>query len=186
MSNFKPQPGDVLVYEVTGYGILKPFVRWLLGSKWGHVGVFFDYTKRDLPLTIESIGHGVMIKSLLSYQDRYTKVMRWKGDSAKEIGLKVAKAAERIADNPSSWYGHFDIPRYVLPRLVWHKLTKRRFGFGYRKNPLFICSELVAESFHNAGFPLFKDDFIPLPDDFANNPMLEEVWSGKLSPEVIL
>jgi hypothetical protein len=180
MNGFKFQPGDIVVYEIEGYGVLKPLVRWLLGSKWGHVGIFYDYTKRGLPLTVESIGRGVMISSLLSYQNRSSKVMRWSGDEAEEVGLKVAKAAERIADNPGSWYGYLDIPRYMLPRLIWYKLTKRRFGFGYRKNSHFICSELVAQSFRNAGFPLFKGDFIPLPGDFVNSPRLQEVWSGKL------
>ncbi len=187
MNNFKFQPGDVIVYKFGkgDWGILRPFVRWLLGSPYCHVGLFFAWTKRNLPLTIESIGRGVMIRSLLASGGRQVSVMRWKGDNAEEAGLKVAKAAEHIADEPMSWYGFFDIPRFVLPRLIWYKLTKRRLGFGYRRNQFFICSELVAQAFRNAGLPLFSGDFIPLPRDLAKSPLLEEVWAGRLSAELV-
>jgi len=181
MVAIKFQPGDIIVYKLQGYGIFRPIVRWFLGSAWGHVGLFFAWTKRDLPLTIESIGRGVMIRSLLASGGSYIKVMRWQGDNADEVGLKVAKAAERIADNPGSWYGYLDIPRYILPRLLWYKITGRRFGFGYRRNQHFICSELVGQAFRDAGFPLFPADFIPLPGDFVKAP-LEEVWEGEFQP----
>lgn len=186
MDNFKLEPGDILVYELEGFGIFKPLVRWLLGSNWGHVGLFWAWTKRGFPLTIESVGRGVMIRSLLSYQGRYTKVLRWKGDDAKDVGLKVAKAAERIADNAGSWYGYFDIPRYVLPRLIWRKLTGATSGFGYRRNSFFICSELVAQSFRDVGFPLFDPDFISLPGDFVDERLLlETVWAGRFPEELV-
>ena len=183
MSNFTLESGDIIVYRLGrgDWGILRPLVRWLLGSPYCHVGLFWAWTKRNLPLTIESIGRGVMIRSLLSYQGRYVKVMRWKGDDARKVGLKVAKAAERLADNPKSWYGYFDIPRYVLPRLIWRKLTGATSGFGYQRNQFFICSELCAQAFRDAGFPLFNGYFIPLPGDFVDWPLFQEVWEGKLS-----
>lgn len=176
MITFKP--GDVIVFELQGYGIFKPLVRWLLGSNWGHIGLFYTYTKRDLPLIIESIGRGVLIRSLLASEGRKVKVMR-----CDEVGLKVAKAAERIADNPGSWYGYLDIPRYVLPRLIWRKITGEREGFGYRRNSFFICSELVAQAFRDADSPLFTGDFIPLPGDFVTSSLLKQIWEGKLCLE---
>lgn len=86
--------------------------------------------------------------------------------------MKAAKRAEIIADNPSSWYDYWAIPRYILLRLIWYKLTRRRFGFGYLHNSHFICSELVDEAY----------DFIipkpPLPQDFLTVPELHPVWEG--------
>lgn len=178
MINFKP--GDVIIFELQGYGIFKPLVHWLLGSKWGHIGLFYAYTKRDLPLIIESIGRGVLIRSLLASCGRKIKVMRWQGKDAEQVGLKVAKSAEHIADNPSSWYGYLDIPRYVLPRLIWQKITGKKEGFGYWHNSFFICSELVAQAFRDADSPLFTGNYIPLPGDFVNSKFLKQVWEGKL------
>ena len=174
-------PGDVIVFELSGYGILKPVVRWLLGSNYGHIGIFFAYTKRGLPLIIESIGRGVLIRSLLASQGRTVRVMRWKGDDHKEVGVKAAKMAEKLADSPGSWYGYFDIPRYVIPRLIWQKLTGKKEGFGYAHNPFFICSELVGKAYYDAGYPLFDEhDYIKLPGDFATNDKLKRVWEGQL------
>ncbi len=177
---FKYEPGDIILYDTAGYSrLIRPIVRWLLGSEWGHVSIFYGYTKREMPLVIESIGRGVLMRTLLSSKGRKVKVVRWNGDDA-AVGRLAAKAAERLADNPGSWYGYVDIPRYILPRLIWHKLTGRRTGFGYWHNNHFICSELVAQAYINAGFVLFTNDFIPLPGDFDDNSLLGEVWSGTL------
>ncbi len=177
---FKYEPGDIILYDMAGYSrLIRPLVRWLLGSEWGHVSIFYGYTKRGLPLVIESIGRGVLMRSLLSSEGRKVKVRRWNLPPF-EAGLQAAKAAEHLADNPSSWYGYVDIPRYVLPRLIWKKLTGRRTGFGYRRNNHFICSELVAQAYVNAGFVFFAQDFIPLPGDFDDHSLLKEVWSGTL------
>jgi len=167
----KLRPADVLLFKPSGWGILLPLVKCLV--KYGHVGLYFTQTKRGLPLLIESIGRGVLIRSLYSYTGRRVTVMRPKVDD--EVAWKVAKEAEHLADNPKSWYGFFDIPRYVLPRLIWHKLTGRRCGFAYRRNSFFICSELVAEAYRRAGVPLVDEKVIPLPDDISRSKILEKV-----------
>ena len=147
--------------------------------KYRHVAIFFDYTKRGLPLIVESIGRGVLIRSLFSYPGEEITVKRPIDDN---FGILAAKAAERLADNPRSWYGYFDIPRFVIPKLILAKIgcllpekwriTLWLMARGYHRNSFYICSELVASAFKDAGFPLVDEESIPLPDDLFESPKL--------------
>ena len=175
------RPGDILLFRPTGWGILLPVVRWLL--TYDHVALYWAETKRGLPLIIESIGRGVLIRSLFAYAGRQVRLMRPKVDDA--TALRIAKEAERLADNAGSWYGYFDIPRYVLPKLILVKigrflpsrwaLTLKLLAMSYRRNNLYICSELAAEAYQRAGVPLVEENTIPLPDDIAGSEMLESL-----------
>jgi len=177
---YEGQPGDVILMRSEETGWYRRLKDWLLGSQWGHVAIFFDHTKRSLPLVIESIGRGVMIRSLLASEGRYVLVLRC---IYPEWALAAAKKAERLADNPGSWYDYWAIPRYVLPRLVWYKLTGHRSGFGYRHNPHFICSELVNEAFNRIIPPELEP---PLPHDFLEVEGFHAVGEGKLAfPETL-
>ncbi len=172
-SRYLPQPGDIILMRSQETGLLRKIKDWLLGSPWGHVAIFFDRTKRGLPLVVESIGRGVMIRSLLASEGRYILVLR---HQVQQTALLAAKRAEHLADNPESWYDYLDIPRYVIPRLIWYKLTGRRFSFGYHHNPHFICSELVDEAYNHI---IPKELQPPLPGDFLAVPELEQVWEGQ-------
>ena len=173
--------GDILLFRPTGWGILLPVVKWLV--TYDHIALYYTETKRGLPLIIESIGRGVLIRSLFAYAGRQVRLMRSKVDD--NTALKIAKEAERLADNPGSWYGYFDIPRYVLPKLILAKigqllpprwaLTLRLLALSYRGNSLYICSELVAEAYRCAGVLLVEESTIPLPDDIAGSEMLESL-----------
>jgi len=107
VTELKLRPSDILLFPVRGWGILNPLVKLLI--TWGHVALYYTETKRGLPLIIESIGRGVLIRSLYSYTGQTVRVMRAKIDN--KTALRIAKEAERLADNPGSWYGYFDIPR---------------------------------------------------------------------------
>lgn len=167
--------GDVLFFQAT---------NWLekLFLKYCHVAIYFDQTKRGLPLIVESIGRGVLIRSLFSYTGEELIVKRPDDES---VGALAAKAAERLADNPSSWYGYFDIPRFVLPKLIISKigsflpekwrLTLWLLAKTYGRNRFYICSELVESAFKDAGFPLVNEETIPLPDDLFDSPKLVSV-----------
>lgn len=168
-------PGDVLVERNECTGLIRRLKDWLLGSEWGHVALFYDSTKRGLPLLVESIGRGVMIRSALATEGRYVAVLRCKDPM---IALFAARKAERLADNPGSWYDYWAIPRYVLPRLIWYKLTGRRYGFGWRQNPYFICSELVDAAYNGA---VSADLGAPLPGDFMKCKGFDKVAEGILT-----
>ena len=169
------KPGDVLFFKATNW-LVKLFVEYR------HVAIYFDETKRGLPLIVESIGRGVLIRSLFSYTGEEITIKRPVDES---IGILAAKAAERLADNPGSWYGYFDIPRFALPKLILAKLGSvlpkswdtilKWLAFTYRRNSFYICSELVASAFKDAGFPLVDEGTIPLPDDLFNSPRLTMV-----------
>jgi len=179
VTELKLRPSDILLFPVRGWGILNPLVKLLI--TWGHVALYYTETKRGLPLIIESIGRGVLIRSLYSYTGQTVRVMRAKIDN--KTALRIAKEAERLADNPGSWYGYFDIPRYVLPKLILAKigqllpqrwaLTLKLLALSYRRNSFYICSELVAEAYRRGGVPLVNENTIPLPDDIAQSKMLE-------------
>jgi hypothetical protein len=95
----------------------------------------------------------------------------------------AAEQAEHLADNPSCWYGYFDIPRYVIPKLILSKLGNilprkwtliiKLLAFTYRKNNFYICSELVADAYDKVGYSLVDENTIPLPDDIANSSRLK-------------
>ncbi len=182
------RPGDVLLFRPVSWGIFLPMVRWLVG--YDHVALYWAETKRGLPLIIESIGRGVLIRSLLVYAGRQVRLMRPRVDD--ETALRIAKEAERLADNPDSWYGYFDIPRYVLPKLILVKLGQflpsrcglvlKLLALGYRRNHLYICSELVAEAYRRAGVPLADESTIPLPDDIARSAILENLGDIAIPP----
>lgn len=169
------RPGDVILMRSEETGWYRWLKDWLLGSQWGHVAIFFDYTKRGMPLVAESIGRGAMIRSLLASEGRYVLVLRHKDNFT---ALAAAKKAERLCDNPGSWYDYLAIPRFVLPRLVWYKLTGRRSGFGYKHNPHFICSELVDEAFNRIIPPELEP---PLPQDFLAVKAFNPAGEGKLA-----
>jgi hypothetical protein len=166
------RPGDVVFFKATNW-----LVRLFL--KYRHVGIYFDQTRRGLPLLIESIGRGVVIRSLFCYAGEEVTVMR---PADEVVGQRAAKAAERLADNPGSWYGYLDIPRFALPRLILAKLggllpekwdtILKWLAFTYRRNRFYICSELVASAYEDAGYPLLNKGAIPLPDDLARSPKL--------------
>jgi len=175
--------GDVLFFKASNW-LVKLFVRYR------HVAIFFDWTKRGLPLIVESIGRGVLIRSLFSYTGEEIRVKRPVDES---IGMLTAKAAERLADNPGSWYGYFDIPRFALPKLMlakfgsilprsWDTILKW-LAFTYRRNSFYICSELVASAYRDACFPLVDEGAIPLPDDLFESPRLALVGVVKVEGE---
>jgi len=175
------KPGDVLLFKPNGKGLYSWLMRRFVD--YSHVAIYWTETKRGLPLIIESIGRGVLIRSLYCYAGKRIRVMRPRQDTA--LGERAAKAAERLADHPASWYGYWDIPRYVLPKLLLAKLNTRlplRFklplwlmAHTYRHNSVYICSELVAMAYSGAGHPLVDGRTIPLPDDLAESDKLHPV-----------
>jgi uncharacterized protein YycO len=175
------RPADILLFKPQGWGLLTPLVKAIVS--YGHVAMYFTETKRGLPLVIESIGRGVLIRSLYSYSGQTVHVMR--ANLPEEKALEVTKQAERLADNPSCWYGYFDIPRFVLPKLIlvkagawlplkWQAVLNLLAG-SYRQNNFYICSELVVTAYQKVGVPLFNVFTIPLPDDIARSPLLTDL-----------
>lgn len=176
MWHFNYLPGDVLVFLDENKSLFGRLRRWLLGFRYGHVALYFTETKHGLHLVIESIGRGVAIRALMADQGSFVFVLRLREDDGK--GQAVAKQAERLADNPQSWYDYFGIVRWVIPRLILAKLGIRTRD--YQRNQYYICSELVAEAFWRAGIQVVPRGQVPLPGDFMESPLLRLVAGSRL------
>lgn len=178
------RPGDVLFFKPSNN-----WVGWLEGLflTYSHVAIYYTETRHGLPLIIESIGRGVVIRSLLAYTGAEIVVKRPTDPNA---GEPAAKAAEHLADNPGSWYDYFSIPRFVVPKLILAKLGRllpqnwsivlKLLELSYHRNNLFICSELIDQAYIDADYPLVDCSTIPLPDDIFNSDKL--ILIGTLTP----
>lgn len=164
------RPGDILVFEDQARGLWGAVKRWALGAtygySWGHVSVYAGAGEQ-----IESVGRGASQTTL--QPGRLTAVLRHSCYNA-DMGARLLAEARKIRDSGGAWYDYGCIPRYVIPRLLFHKLTGGRFGFGWRRNSIFICSELGEEVYFKSGYQLWDNlDVPPLPDDFFyNNPLI--------------
>jgi len=128
---------------------------------------------------VESIGRGVLMRSLSAYYGRKVLVMRHEDYTA---AMRAAVRAEWIADEPGSWYDYYCVVRFTIPRLVWYKLTGQRRAFGYYRNGTFICSELRDSIFDGIVSAQFGP---PLPGDFANLDCFLRTWWGTLHFETV-
>jgi hypothetical protein len=182
------RPGDALLFEVN----MPKWINWLAKMliKYGHVAMDYDKTKRGLPLITESTGRGAAIHSLYVHTGRRVLVRRPQVNL--QDACKIAEESEHIADNPSSWYGYYDIPRFALPKLVLMKIGSllpqkwtivlKAMAYSYKANSVVICSELYADSCEKGGFPICDDGTIPLPDDIAASECLDDVGYLNIEP----
>ena len=162
-------PGDVILFECSSslFGRLE---RWALDSPWGHAGMIGRNG-----LLIESIGRGVLRRDLSTNSGRRIKVLRH--PDAQEAG-KAVLIAEALADGPQSYYDYWGLARYLIPHLLWYKLTGIAWHGAYKHDSRFWCSEFVSEAYSNA---LGLDAYEPLaPGDLDKSPCLNVVYEGVL------
>ena len=172
---YMPLSGDGILMRSGEKGIYRWLKDWLLGSGWGHIAIFYDFTKRGMALVIESIGRGVLIRAFNASEGRYVCIIRHQDA---HLAAQASKRAEHLADNPDSWYAYLTIPVFVIPRLIWYKLTGRKGSFTYRNNNHFICSALFDEAYGN----IIPDEWGPaLPADFLDVKEFHIHLEGKLT-----
>jgi len=176
----KFKAGDIILVKREGNDFISKIVNWAIGE-WGHAAIYYDETKRTKqPLLIESIGRGVQTRLLSDYGGYYIAVVQHE-DS--KVALKAADEACRIANDSAAWYDYWDLPRFVVPRIIWYKLFGERLSFGYRHNNFFICSELVNAAYD---YPIPESWGEALPGDFLNTlllPKFKKVWEGRYKEE---
>jgi cell wall-associated NlpC family hydrolase len=111
------RPGDILVFEDQARGLWGALKQWALGKtyghSWGHVAVYVGAGE-----IIESVGRGVCENDLTG--GRLTAVLRHSCYNA-DMGARLVAEAKRVKNAGGSWYDYFCIPRYVIPRLLFHK-----------------------------------------------------------------
>ena len=197
MINFKLEPADILVNVDRSKKPIPLIKRWALGSPYVHVfmyigkvGVIVNLKQRKIlrfPMLFESDGRGVVIQSLSNRYGQEVVILRLKAEHDRRRIFYVLEEAIKLASEPQSYYDYLCIVRFVLPRLICTKLGIP-LPLKYHRDQWHICSEAVFEAYYRAGLVdiLLPYCTPPLPGDFVTDSiLLEQVWSGILSEEVV-
>jgi len=193
--NFKLESGDILVNindRNDPFSILKrfavgPYEHVFLYM--GELGLFSTRAQRRIirvPMIFESNGRGVTLRSLSSRYGEKVVVMRLKALHDRHRMPQVLIKAIEMASSFHSYYDYFGIVRWVLPRIIREKLHLP-IPLSWQRDAWQICSEAVFEVFYRARLvDILPVNVIPLPGDFVTDSLLlEEVWSGCLSEDVV-
>jgi len=194
MNSFKLEPGDILVNVNRRKDPISRIKRWALGSPYEHIFLYLgaiDFAPLDkpplrVPMLFESYGRGVCLRSLSNRYGQEVVVLRLKAEADRERIPQVLEEAIKLASEPNAFYDYFSIPLHIIPRILSEKFGMP-IPLKYHRNAEMICSEAVNEVFIRGGLPelLYLED-IPLPGDFVTQSvMLEQVWAGTLSEELV-
>lgn len=202
MSNFKIEPGDILVNVNHRKDPISAIKRWAAGpyehvfSYMGKAGVIVSQSQRRMirvPLLFESDGDGVVLESLSSRYGQEVLVLRLKSEHDRRRIPRVLEEAVKLAKDPQSKYDYMCIVKYVLPRLICEKLglptwVLHHLPLAWQRDARQICSEAVFEIFYRAKLTdiLLPYCVPPMPEDFVTDSLLlEQLWAGKLSEELV-
>lgn len=197
MNNFKLEPGDILVTVNNRKDLLSRIKRWAMSSPCEHVFMYLgevriitspkQHQTLRFPLLFESNGRGVAIQALSNRYSQPVIVMRLKSEFDRKRIPRVLREAVKLASDPQSYYDYFGIVKFVLPRLIFGKLGLP-MPLAWHRDERQICSEAVMEIFDRAKLVdiLRFRTRVPLPGDFVtDSPLLEQVWAGTLSEELV-
>ncbi|MBA7597924.1 hypothetical protein ES703_04932 [subsurface metagenome] len=194
MNNFKLEPGDILVTINDRKDLFSRIKRWAVGPcehvymSMGKVGLYLNRRQRRIlrfPMLFESYGRGCALRSLSERYGEKVVVMRLKSEFDRRRIPRVLEEAIKLASDPQSYYDFLCIVKFAIPRLICEKLGIP-MPLKYHRDPWHICSEAVNEVFIRSGIELLYLEDVPLPGDFVTDSMLlEEVWAGSLSVELL-
>jgi len=196
MSNFKLEPGDILVNINNRNDLFSKVKRWLAGPYehvflyMGKLGLIVNRRQPRIlrfPMLFESYGRGVCLRSLSERYGQEVVVMRLKSEHDRKRIPRVLEEAVKLASHPQSYYDYLCIIRFVLPRIIFEKL-RLPMPLSWHRDARQICSEAVYEIFHRAKLVdiLLPYCTPPLPGDFVtDSSLLEESWRGTLSEDLI-
>ena len=183
------KPADVLVTVLESNSLWAKMKRAAIG-RYSHVFLYLGWVglliyRRQgrlirFPMLFESNGRGAVIQGLGNRYGQRVVVMRLKREYRPQIPA-VLEAAVGLASDIKAYYDYYCIPRFILPRILCHKLGIP-LGLKYQRDPLMICSEAVAETYWRASLPILPRDVVPLPGDFITSPLLERVAEIDLTP----
>ncbi len=202
VSNFRLGPADILVNVNRRKDPISTLERWLVGPYdhvfmyLGQVGILVNRRQEHIlrfPMLFESNGRGVVIQSLSNRYGQEVVVLRLKSEFDRRRIPQVLEEAIKLASDPQAYYDYLCIVKYVLPELICRKLDAILPGdwvlprpLKWHRGPWQICSEAVDEVFIRASLLLLSLEGVPLPGDFVTNSLLlEKVWAGRLSEEIV-
>ena len=196
MINFKLEPADILVNVDRDNDPISVIKRWGVGP-YSHVFMYMGrlallregYSSEllNIPMLFESNGRGVVVQSLSNRYGQEIVVMRLKSEHDKKRISQVLDEAIKLASDPQSYYDYFCIVRFVFPRVIFEKLHLP-IPLSWHRDARQICSEAIFEAYYRAGLVDILSPYCtpPLPGDFVTDSiLLEQVWSGILSEEVV-
>lgn len=194
MNSFKLEAGDILVDINDGKDVFSLLKRWAIGP-YEHVSLYLSMVRLfvgrgqdsviKVPMLFESIGRGVVLRSLFEKYSNRVVVMRLKSEHDRRRIPHVLVEAIKLASDPQSYYDYLCIPRFILPRLICQKLGLP-IPLSWYRDPWHTCAEAVLEVFYRAKLvDILPRGLVPLPGDFVSSSLLEEAWRGQLSGEMV-
>ena len=195
MKNFKVLAGDVLINVNTGTDLWSKAKRWAVGP-YSHVFLYMGKVGIEaseypgaffirVPLLFESNGRGVILQSLSNRYEQEVTVMRLISEYDRRRISAILQEAIKLASDPQAYYDYFCVIRFIFLRIICEKL-KLPIPLTWHRDERQICSEAVFEIFYRAKLvDILPNGIVPLPGDFVTSRLLEEVWRGKLSDEVV-
>ncbi len=192
MNNFKLNSADILVNVNRRNDPFSRVNRWAAGPfehvfmYLGKVRIITSSQQEKLlrfPMLFESNGRGVVIQALSNRYGQPVIVMRLKSEYQGKIP-RVLKEAVKLASDPQAHYDYTIIALHIIPKVILEKLHLP-IPLKYQRDERMICSEAVLEVFLRARVPVLPRNIVPLPGDFVDSLLLEEVWAGILSEEVV-
>lgn len=156
------RPGDVLLVE--GSSRISSAIKYLTQSSWSHSALCIAPPdpgadpEREPPILLEAdVNEGVRLVPLSRYTTQHTRICRPVGLSDAQIGAVIQHAIARVGhryDMKNIW----DLARYLIPHPpVPSKWRRRLLALGSGDPTRAICSSLIAEAFHEVGYPILPD-----------------------------
>lgn len=197
MNNFRLRSGDILININSGKDPWSVVRRWAIGE-YSHVFMYMGtvalYATRRLvrltrvPMLFESFGRGVCLRLLSDRYEQEVVVMRLKPEFGRRRIPLILEEALKLASDPRAYYDYLCVIKFILLRIIWQKLPlslAQKMPLSWHRDSRQICSEAVLEIYLRAGVPILDDDIVPLPGDFTESLLLEEIGRGKLSEKCL-
>ena len=156
------RPGDVLLAE--GSSRISSAIKYLTQSSWSHAALCIAMPDPDTTPEAESsvllevdVNDGVRLVPLSKYTTQHTRICRPVGCTQEEIGIVIEHALARVGQ-------HYDMKNIIdLARYLWptppvpNRWRRRLLALGSGDPTRAICSSLIAQAFHEVGYPILPD-----------------------------
>ena len=135
-------------------------------------------------MLFESSGRGAVMQALSNRYGQEVVVLRLRPEYQGKTP-RILTEAVKLASDPKAYYDYSIIALHIIPKVMLEKLHLP-IPLKYQRDQKMICSEAVLEVFLRARVPVLPENVVPLPGDFlTDSRLLEEVWRGNLSAEVV-
>lgn len=146
------KPGDVLLVE--GDTRVGSIIKYLTQSTWSHAAL---YVGEGVELVEALAEDGVVAAPLSKYAKFNTRICRPVGLTDDERARVVTFALSYLGRQYDTRY-ILDLVRYLMPRPpVPMALRRRMLALGAGDPTRAICSTMIAQAFHEVGYPILPD-----------------------------